>query len=134
MSKIKELLKPAPLHKTIPALAGAPSIGRIAAAWRAFRAATGRKQRTKLDQIPADDRRHLARSYRTAAVGFVALAGVMGTCAWLYSTVLSITVTTVLALAAASYLFVAVLRLWQAAMIERGRGVSFKAFLASGLS
>lgn len=132
MSKIKELLKPAPLHKTLPALAGADSIGRIRGAWHAFRAARAGRQRTRLEEIPAEIRPALARQYRVGAVGFAVLAIVMLMCVIAYGSALGATLTLIIALSVPAYLYIAVLKMWQAAMVDRGHGLSFREFLSAG--
>lgn len=129
MSKIRDLVRPAPLHKTVPALAGADSIGRIKSAWRAMRSASARRTRTRLADIPADLRPALARQYRIGAAAFGALALVMLACVVAYGSALGATIALVIALSAPAYLYIAVLKMWQAAMIDRGRGVIFKKFL-----
>lgn len=132
MSKIKEILKPDPLHKTLPALAGADSVGRIRAAWHAFRSARTRGQRTKLQDIPVDVRPLLARQYRVGAAGFAALAIVMLACVVAYGAVLGATIALVIALSVPAYLTIATMKMWQAAMIDRGHGLSFREFLSAG--
>lgn len=132
MSKIKEILKPAPLHKTVPALAGADSVGRIKSAWLALRAARAGRQRTKLADIPADLRPLLARQYRVGAAGFTALALIMLMCVIAYGSALSATIALIIALSVPAYLYIAVLKMWQAAMIDRAAGLSFREFLRAG--
>lgn len=132
MSKIRTLIRPAPLHKTLPALAGADSVGRIRSAWRAFRAARTRGQRTRLADIPADLRPLLARQYRIGAGAFGLLALVMLACAVVYGSALGATITLIISLSVPAYLYIAVLKLWQAAMIDRGHGLSFREFLSAG--
>lgn len=130
--KIPEIVKAKPLHKTLPALAGADSAGRIRDAWRAFRAATVRRQRTKLDQIPAEVRPLLARQYRVGAAGFVAVGLVMGYSAATFAAGMPGFAVIVTGFSAAGCFLIAVLKMWQAAMIAHGRGMGFKEFLFCG--
>lgn len=132
MSKIKEILKPAPLRSTLPALAGADSVGRIKSAWLAFRSARGQRQRTKLADIPPEIRPLLARQYRVGAASFTALALIMLMCVIAYGSALSATIALIIALSVPAYLYIAVLKMWQAAMIDRGHGLSFREFLSAG--
>lgn len=129
--KIPEIVKAKPLHKTLPALAGVDSAGRIRDAWRAFRAASARRQRTKLDQIPVDIRPLLARQYRVGALGFFIVGLVMAYSAISFFPGMPGTAAVVTGFSSLGCLLITVLKLWQAAMIERGRGMGFREFLYS---
>lgn len=129
MSKIRTLIRPRPLHKTLPALAGADSVGRIRQAWRAMRSASARRTRTRLADIPVDLRPALARQYRIGAGAFGALALVMLACAIVYGSALGATITLIIALSACGYVVIALMKLWQSDMIEHGRGIALSDWL-----
>lgn len=129
--KIPEIVKAKPLHKTLPALVGVDSAGRIRDAWRAFRTATARRQRTKLDQIPVDLRPLLARQYRVGAAGFVVVGGVMAYSAFSFSAGMPGAAVIVTGFSSLGCFLIAVMKMWQAAMIDAGRGMGFKEFLYS---
>lgn len=132
MSKIRDLVRPAPLHKTVPALAGADSVGRIRSAWRAMRSARRARTRTRLADIPADLRGPLARQYRIGAASFGVLALTMLACVIAYGSALGATLALIISLSVPAYLYIAVLKMWQAAMIDRGHGLTFREFLRAG--
>lgn len=129
--KIPEIVKAKPLHKTLPALAGVDSAGRIRDAWRAFRAASVRRQRTKLDQIPVDIRPLLARQYRVGAAGFVVVGGVMAYSAISFFPGMPGTAAVVTGFSSLGCFLIAVMKMWQAAMVSAGRGMGFREFLYS---
>lgn len=130
--KIPEIVKAKPLHKTLPALVGVDSAGRIRDAWRAFRAASARRQRTKLDQIPVDIRPLLARQYRIGALGFFVVGLVMGYSAATFAAGMPGAAVIVTGFSSLGCFLIAVLKMWQAAMISAGRGMRFREFLYNG--
>lgn len=129
MSKIRTLIRPRPLHKTLPSLAGADSVGRIRQAWRAMRCARASRQRTRLADIPADIRPALARQYRVGAGAFGALSLVMLACAIVYGSALGATITLIITLSACGYVVITIMKLWQSDMIAAGRGIALSDWL-----
>lgn len=129
---IFEIIKPKPLHKTVPALAGADSAGRIKSAWLAFRSARAGRQRTKLADIPVEIRPLLARQYRIGAAGFVLTGAAMAWSGISFSAAMPGFSVAAVAFAAPACIWISIMKMWQAAMIERGHGLGFREFLFSG--
>lgn len=130
--RIPEIVKPKPLHKTVPSLAGADSAGRIKAAWLAMRSARASRTRTKLADIPPEIRPAIARQYRIGAAGFVLTAVAMAWSGFAFSSAMPGFSVAAVAVAAPACLWISIMKMWQAAMIERGRGLGFREFLFSG--
>lgn len=123
-------LKLSPLRESVPPLVNpASSIRRIRDLYRHVRTLRANRGRTRLASISKEDRPIIARHYRVSAAGYLLFGLTLGASAWIFSARLPTLVVWVLAVCVPAYLFVALIRLWLAAMIHQGRAFPLTDFL-----
>lgn len=125
--------KAPPLRKSVPSLVNpAASVRRVRDLYWHVRALRAGRRRVPLNQIPVDDRPFIARGYRLGAFVYALFGLALGAGALAFGQALPAFAVWVLAICVPAYLFIAILRLWQAAMVEQARPLSLTKFILTG--